>query len=60
MGSPARVARPLKDEERAGLKQWAEKYVHNAQYCLQHGINVSAPLPSYPVSGIPGRRRMRH
>jgi carbonic anhydrase/acetyltransferase-like protein (isoleucine patch superfamily) len=26
-GSPAKVIRPLKDAERAGLKPWAEKYV---------------------------------
>jgi carbonic anhydrase/acetyltransferase-like protein (isoleucine patch superfamily) len=46
LGSPARVVKPLTPEQRAGLKHWAEKYVHNAAYCLQHGINVGAPLPS--------------
>ena len=27
LGMPAKVVRPLSDEERAGLKAWAEKYV---------------------------------
>lgn len=40
MGSPARVVRALKPEERAGLKYWAQKYVENSAYCLKHGINV--------------------
>jgi hypothetical protein len=26
------------------LKYWAEKYVANAAYCLQHNLNVGAPL----------------
>jgi carbonic anhydrase/acetyltransferase-like protein (isoleucine patch superfamily) len=46
LGSPAKVVRTLSAEERAGLKYWAEKYVHNAAYCLKHGINVGAPLAS--------------
>ena len=29
LGSPAKVVRPLKPEERAGLKHWAQKYVAN-------------------------------
>jgi carbonic anhydrase/acetyltransferase-like protein (isoleucine patch superfamily) len=44
MGSPAKVVRMLSAEERAGLKHWAEKYVTNAAYCLEHGINAGAPL----------------
>jgi carbonic anhydrase/acetyltransferase-like protein (isoleucine patch superfamily) len=44
LGSPAKVVKQLTPEQRAGLKYWAEKYVHNAAYCLQHGINVGAPL----------------
>ena len=44
LGSPAKVVRALTETERAGLKYWAEKYVHNAAYCLKHGINVGAPL----------------
>lgn len=46
MGVPGKVIRELTPEERAGLRHWAEKYVHNAAYCLSHGINVGAPLPS--------------
>ncbi|MFN3408730.1 MAG: gamma carbonic anhydrase family protein [Limisphaerales bacterium] len=46
LGAPAKVARALKPEERAGLKWWAEKYVANAAYCRKHGINVGAPLSS--------------
>jgi carbonic anhydrase/acetyltransferase-like protein (isoleucine patch superfamily) len=46
LGAPAKVARALKPEERAGLKWWAEKYVANAAYCLKHNINVGAPLPT--------------
>ncbi len=47
LGSPANVARELNAEERGKLKYWAEKYVHNAAYCLKHEINVSAPLSRY-------------
>ena len=46
LGSPAKVVRELTAEQRAGLRVWAEKYVHNSAYCLQHGINVGAPLAS--------------
>ncbi len=46
LGSPAKVVRALTAEERAGLKHWAEKYVANAAYCLEHRINVGAPLKS--------------
>jgi carbonic anhydrase/acetyltransferase-like protein (isoleucine patch superfamily) len=46
LGAPAKVARALTDKERSQLKYWAEKYVHNAAYCLKHGINVGAPLPT--------------
>lgn len=31
LGSPAKVVRPLKPEERAGLKKWALKYVEVAK-----------------------------
>src|SRR5437016_4227789 len=44
LGAPAKVARQLTAEERAGLKSWAEKYVRYSAYCLEHGINVSGPL----------------
>ncbi|MEP6662549.1 MAG: gamma carbonic anhydrase family protein [Verrucomicrobiota bacterium] len=46
LGSPAKVVKQLSAEERAGLKLWATKYVENAAYCLQHTINISAPLES--------------
>jgi len=46
LGAPAKVARSLSLQERADLKYWAEKYVANAAYCLEHGINVGGPLPS--------------
>jgi gamma-carbonic anhydrase len=42
MGSPAKVVRALTDEERHGLKYWAEKYVANAAYCLENNINVNS------------------
>ncbi|MFN0068899.1 MAG: gamma carbonic anhydrase family protein [Limisphaerales bacterium] len=44
LGAPARIVRALSPEERAALRGWAEKYVANAAYCLQHGINVGAPM----------------
>jgi carbonic anhydrase/acetyltransferase-like protein (isoleucine patch superfamily) len=44
LGSPAKVVRPLRPEERAGLKHWAQKYVTNGAYCLRHGLHVGAPL----------------
>jgi carbonic anhydrase/acetyltransferase-like protein (isoleucine patch superfamily) len=44
METPAKVVRALSDEERKGLKHWAEKYVTNAAYCLEHGINVGKPM----------------
>lgn len=28
LGAPAKVVRPLREEEMAGLRRWAEKYVH--------------------------------
>lgn len=31
LGAPAKIVRPLTPEERAGLRQWAEKYVHVAK-----------------------------
>ena len=48
LGAPAKIVRALTREERKGLKGLAEKYVHIAAYCLQHGINASAPLGSNP------------
>ncbi len=48
LGSPGKIVRQLTAAERAQLKHWAEKYVHNAAYCLRHQINVGAPLPTGP------------
>lgn len=48
LGSPAKVVKALTDEQRAGLKWWAEKYVWNAEYYLRHQINVGAAV------GVPG------
>ncbi|MFO1502124.1 MAG: gamma carbonic anhydrase family protein [Verrucomicrobiota bacterium] len=47
MGSPAKVVKALSEEKRHELKYWAEKYVRNAAYCLEHGIQVSAPFQSH-------------
>jgi carbonic anhydrase/acetyltransferase-like protein (isoleucine patch superfamily) len=44
LGSPGKVVRVLKPEERAKLKYWADKYVENSAYCLKHGINVGGPM----------------
>ena len=46
LGSPAKVVRTLTSGELAELKESAEKYVRNSAYCLRHGINASAPLPT--------------
>ena len=40
LGAPAKVARPLTDQEKSGLKLSAERYVQNAAYCLRHGVGV--------------------
>jgi carbonic anhydrase/acetyltransferase-like protein (isoleucine patch superfamily) len=44
LGAPAKIARELSAEERAGLKGLAEKYVEIAAYYLQHGIALGEPL----------------
>lgn len=44
LGAPAKVVRSLKAEDRAMLREWSEKYVENAAYCLKHAINVGGPL----------------
>jgi carbonic anhydrase/acetyltransferase-like protein (isoleucine patch superfamily) len=46
LGSPAKVVKALTAEQRAGLKYWADKYVENSAYCLKHGLNIGAPLPT--------------
>lgn len=49
LGSPAKVVRALRPEERAGLRHWAQKYVTNGAYCLQHGIEVGGPVAVRPA-----------
>lgn len=44
VGTPGTVKRALSETERQGLKRWAEKYVINGAYCLQHGIQMGAAL----------------
>lgn len=44
LGAPARVARKLTKQERAGLKSWAQHYVDNGAYCLKHKINPGTAL----------------
>jgi carbonic anhydrase/acetyltransferase-like protein (isoleucine patch superfamily) len=41
LGVPGKVVRQLSPEERAGLKDWAEKYVGVAAYYLKNKINLS-------------------
>ena len=41
LGAPAKIARALSPQERAGLKGLAEKYVEVAAYYLRHGIAVA-------------------
>src|SRR5438876_5425151 len=41
LGMPAKVVRPLTEQEKQRLRISAEHYVANATYCLQHRINVS-------------------
>jgi len=44
LGSPAKVARPLTEQEKEKLKLSAEKYSENAAYCLRHGIGIGGAL----------------
>ncbi len=46
MGVPGKIVKQLSAEERAGLRTWADKYVANAAYCLEHQIGLGAPLAS--------------
>ena len=51
LGSPAKVKRPLSEAERADLRIWAEKYVTNARYCLNHQIGEQDPIATTPSPG---------
>ncbi|MBX3744995.1 MAG: gamma carbonic anhydrase family protein [Verrucomicrobiae bacterium] len=53
LGAPARVVRTLTGEERRGLRYWAEKYVANAAYHLEHGLHLGAPLMDPAFNPIP-------
>jgi carbonic anhydrase/acetyltransferase-like protein (isoleucine patch superfamily) len=44
LGSPGKVVRTLAQVDRDLLRNWAQKYVENAAYCLKHNINVGAPM----------------
>lgn len=46
LGAPAKVVRALTPEELAKLRPSAEAYAENAAFCLEHRINVGAPLSS--------------
>lgn len=46
LGRPGKVVRALTAEDRSRLKGWATKYVENAAYCLEQGIQVGGPLVS--------------
>lgn len=53
LGSPAKVARALKPEERAALKGWAEKYVEVSGFYLDTGIgSPDQSLPEDPSLSI--------
>ena len=43
---PAKVVRQFTEKERQALRESAEKYAHNAAWCLKHKINVTGPLVS--------------
>ena len=46
MGTPGKVVRQLGPEERAGLRAWAEKYIHvaRAHSVLQEGTAGDTPV----------------
>ncbi len=46
MGMPARVVRALTEEERAGLKTYAEKYARYAAYCVKRRIQGATRVGS--------------
>jgi gamma-carbonic anhydrase len=46
LGTPAKIARALTTEERAGLKPLAEKYVRLADYYLKHGSSMRCLPPT--------------
>ena len=47
LGAPAKVVRPLRDEERRGLRRWAEKYIAVAK---AHATRAGAASAARPVA----------
>ncbi len=45
LGSPAKVTRPLTDQEQKQLRISAEKYAENAAFCLKHDTRSATRLP---------------
>jgi len=44
LGVPGRIARALTLSERRQIRKWAEKYVQNARFCLQHHLPSAQPF----------------
>jgi len=60
LGSPAKVARALKPNERAALKGWAEKYVEVSSFYLERNIATDAGRPAVNRGkGISALARLR-
>jgi gamma-carbonic anhydrase len=55
LGMPAKVVRPLTDQEKVELRNSAEKYAEYAAYCLKHRINVATPRQYGAVRKTPRR-----
>jgi carbonic anhydrase/acetyltransferase-like protein (isoleucine patch superfamily) len=49
LGAPAKVVRPLTAEERAGLRLWAQKYIHVAR--AHAALRARCPSPD-PARGV--------
>jgi carbonic anhydrase/acetyltransferase-like protein (isoleucine patch superfamily) len=49
LGAPAKVVRPLTAEERAGLRLWAQKYIHVAR--AHAALRATCPSPD-PARGV--------
>lgn len=54
LGMPAKIVRSLRPDERATLRESAEKYAANAAFCLAHGIgHAESPTPGTPSEPRP-------
>jgi carbonic anhydrase/acetyltransferase-like protein (isoleucine patch superfamily) len=58
LGAPAKVVRRLTQEERAGLRPWAQKYVENSAYCLKHEARLSTVIYEKTSKARVGRSRV--